>query len=365
MSWTVVEQRWPELRGDLRKHWPRLTPDDVRALGPRRELLVSKLRDRYGLPRDRAERWVELWLERLAEPLDHWLRKAFNSGLGILTEVERAVDLHPSATALIGEADSLSYAEMETRANQLAHRLQALGVEVETPVGLVLERSVEAIAAIVGIWKAGGAYVPLDPGWPGARIAAVVGESGVKVVITRTEFLGSLPPTVVSVCLDRDSDELAAESSARVSRPATPKTLAYVLYTSGSTGVPKGVGVTHANLVHYVQAITQVLSPDGGKSLSGWTFALVNPLTADLGKCDEVQLVLNVGDGGLHRLCERKCFTVEVDRHRSVTRTGRAVVKDLVQGVGSFGRQFLQVGQDQREFVEFEFGFCRHGASLL
>ncbi|HEX2090982.1 MAG TPA: amino acid adenylation domain-containing protein, partial [Longimicrobiaceae bacterium] len=161
----------------------------------------------------------------------------------------------PGAPAVACEGESLDYAELERRANRLAHRLRRQGVGPEARVGICLERSLEMVVAILGVLKAGGAYVPLDPGYPAERLALVLEDSGVRVLLTQERLLGVLPEHgVETVCLDRDREEIGRESAVAPGEAAGPENLAYVIYTSGSTGKPKGVMVTHRNVVRLFTA---------------------------------------------------------------------------------------------------------------
>ena len=163
----------------------------------------------------------------------------------------------PSATAIASADGELSYAELNARANQLAHFLRALGVGPEVLVGLALERSVEMVVAVLAVLKAGGGYVPVDPDYPPERAAFVIEDSGVRLVVAREHMLDRLPNVDAQVvCLDRDAAEIEAASSANPHRLAGPLNVAYVIYTSGSSGRPKGVVVPHrgvCNLAHFAR----------------------------------------------------------------------------------------------------------------
>jgi amino acid adenylation domain-containing protein len=159
----------------------------------------------------------------------------------------------PQAAAVQFEGQSLTYAELDGRANQLASLLRKHGVKREVLVGLCIERSLEMVVALLGILKAGGAYVPLDPAYPGDRIKYVLDDAQVKVLITQASLLSSLPPTSAAlVCLDPEWTALARESDEKVAAGASPENLAYVIYTSGSTGKPKGVQLEHCSVVNFL-----------------------------------------------------------------------------------------------------------------
>jgi amino acid adenylation domain-containing protein/FkbM family methyltransferase len=163
--------------------------------------------------------------------------------------------LRPDAVAATYERQSLTYGELEARANQLAHHLQGLGVGPETLVGLFLDRSPEMVVGILGVLKAGGAYVPMDLSYPVERLAFVQQDAGLSIMITLERLLSELPESdAFSLCLDTSWPEIARESSEPPSNGATPDNLAYVIYTSGSTGRPKGVGVTHGNVTRLFEA---------------------------------------------------------------------------------------------------------------
>ena len=159
----------------------------------------------------------------------------------------------PQATAVEFEGRSLSYAELDSRANQLAHLLRKRGVKREVLVGLCIERSLEMVVALLGILKAGGAYVPLDPAYPRDRIKYVLDDARVTVLVTQESLRKSLPATSSEVvCLDPAWKTIARKSSENVAADVRPENLAYVIYTSGSTGKPKGVQLEHQSVVNFL-----------------------------------------------------------------------------------------------------------------
>ena len=152
----------------------------------------------------------------------------------------------PDAVAVIDENASVTYAELNRRANQLAHHLMSLGVGSEALVGVCLERSVHAFVALLGILKAGAAYLPLDPSYPMDRLAFMLEDSGASVLLTQSELMARLPLSAANVvCIGRDSAAIARHSTENPVRAVGQENLLYVIYTSGSTGKPKGVMATH------------------------------------------------------------------------------------------------------------------------
>ncbi|MGZ4123078.1 MAG: non-ribosomal peptide synthetase, partial [Tumebacillaceae bacterium] len=156
----------------------------------------------------------------------------------------------PDAKAVVFENQSLTYAELNSRANQVAHYLQKLGIGRGQMVGLAVERSLDVIVGILGILKSGAAYVPLDPTYPKERLSFMVEDSQMPLILTQEKWLNELPHHgAKTVCLDRDFANIAEESDANPAAGSTADDLAYVIYTSGSTGKPKGVLINHANVV--------------------------------------------------------------------------------------------------------------------
>ena len=166
---------------------------------------------------------------------------------------ERQVGRTPNAIAVVGKGKSLSYHEVNVRANQVANYLRDLGVGPESLVGVCMKRSPDLIVALFGVWKAGGAYVPLDPTYPQERLEFMVSDAGVSVLITEAEHkhLFDLSQARI-VCLDTDWPKLARRNDGNLVHYAAPFNLAYVMYTSGSTGKPKGAMIVHRGLVNYL-----------------------------------------------------------------------------------------------------------------
>ncbi len=182
----------------------------------------------------------------------------------------------PLAPAVVSVDQTLTYEELNTRANQLAHLLRRRGVGPDVCVGLCMQRSAEMIVGLLGILKAGGAYVPLNPDHPHERLEMQLAESHSPLLVTNGDQKIGFDGDTID--LQHDSAMLAAEPKDNPQPSTTAENLVYVIYTSGSTGVPKGVAVRHRNLVNYTQSILQLFDVDGPLA-----FATVSTISADLG----------------------------------------------------------------------------------
>ncbi len=165
--------------------------------------------------------------------------------------IEAQVEKTPDAHAVTFEGDSLTYRELDRRANQVAHHLKKLGIGPDVAVAVFLERSVEMVVGLLGILKAGGAYLPLDPGYPKDRLAFMLDDADAPVLLTQSTLMPHLPEHRSKVvCFDTDKASLDREPDTNPPQTCTPENLAYVIYTSGSTGKPKGVPNEHAGVVN-------------------------------------------------------------------------------------------------------------------
>jgi amino acid adenylation domain-containing protein len=168
---------------------------------------------------------------------------------------EAQVERTPDAIAVVFEGQHLSYAALNRRANQLAQHLQTLGVKPEVLVGICIERSLDMVIGLLGILKAGGAYLPLDPTYPVARLAFILEDAGVPILVTTEKNVPKLPKQNAKhqtrlVCLDTLTLSADNPNSGVVS-----SNLAYVIYTSGSTGKPKGVMISHQSVVNFLSSM--------------------------------------------------------------------------------------------------------------
>ncbi len=189
--------------------------------------------------------------------------------------VEAQVKLTPTAVAVVFEAEQLTYQELNLRANQLANYLQKRGVAADVPVGICLERSLKMVVGLLGILKAGGAYVPLDSTYPQDRLAYMLENSQVKVLISSQELAAALPTSGIEViCLDTDWEQIDRESSENLGSQVGLENLGYTIYTSGSTGLPKGVAMTQRALCNLI--LWQVGQPIANSQAKTLQFAPIS-----------------------------------------------------------------------------------------
>jgi amino acid adenylation domain-containing protein len=186
--------------------------------------------------------------------------------------VHRAVEEHarlrPDISAVRSGSAFLTYGELNRKANQLAHRLRRLGVGPEAIVGICVERGVEMMIALLGILKSGAAYLPLDPAYPKTRLAFMLDEAQVTVLVTQQLLIPQLPDSSARrIYLDSHAEELTRESEQDLASGVTSGNLAYVIYTSGSTGKPKGIMIEHGNLANYVAWANEFMFDDTVKSV--------------------------------------------------------------------------------------------------
>lgn len=226
----------------------RLEPASVaRMLNHFRTLLVGmlagseqRLRDLPMLTAEERHQVLVEWNDtRRNYPQDALLHRLFEA------QVERT----PDAVAVSYGKEQLTYRELNDRANRLAHHLRTTGVGPDTMVGVCMERSLEMVVALYGVLKAGGAYVPIDPDYPPQRVAFMLEDAAVPVLLTQAALAESLPNHHGKVlCLDRDWDQVAIQDARNPGVEMSPNHLAYMIYTSGSTGRPKGAMNTHRGI---------------------------------------------------------------------------------------------------------------------
>ncbi len=201
-------------------------------------------------------------LSMLSNEETRQLRDQWNDTAKIFPQTSFVQDLFEShaarqteATALLREDEKISYGELNRRANQFAGHLQSLGVGAEMRVGVLLERSPEMVAALLGTLKAGGVYVPLDPQYPRERLGFMMEDARVSVLITQAGLHEKLPPhQAIIVDLETSRAGIEQESVENLKLRIDPEQVAYIIYTSGSTGRPKGVLVEHRQLLNTLQA---------------------------------------------------------------------------------------------------------------
>jgi len=183
-------------------------------------------------------------------------RMNYPANLCLQALVEAQVERTPDRIAVVCEEERLSYRELNAQANQLAHYLRKLGVGPEVLVGICMERSVKMMVALLGILKAGGAYVPLDPAYPEDRLAFMIKDSGLQVLVSDEPFNGTLGERVEKlVGIGKDWALISRLSRENPPADVDPDNLAYVIYTSGSTGRPKGVQICHRALVNLLTSM--------------------------------------------------------------------------------------------------------------
>ncbi len=176
---------------------------------------------------------------------------------------EAQAERTPDAVAVVFEDRQLTYRELNRRANQLAHHLRSLGAGPETPVGICMTCSQEMIVGLLGILKAGGAYVALDPDYPKARLAFIMEDAPLSMLLTEQRLVERIPQSGARlICLDRDWGVVSKQSEENPVTGVRPDNLAYVAYTSGSTGQPKGAMIEHGSVVNYLCWVNESLLGD-------------------------------------------------------------------------------------------------------
>lgn len=179
----------------------------------------------------------------------------FQTNRAVHELISEQAALHPDSLAVTCDGISISFGELNARANQLAHRLLGMGVKPNTLVAIGLERSIDMVVGMLGIMKSGAAYLPLDPSYPRERLAFTLEDAAPLAFVTTSTGRPTLPPSdLPMILLDQDADSLSRESTADPQVAIDPQSLIYVIYTSGSTGRPKGCRLTHHNVVRLFHA---------------------------------------------------------------------------------------------------------------
>ncbi|MFF4668238.1 amino acid adenylation domain-containing protein, partial [Streptomyces sp. NPDC001282] len=335
-----------------------LTPENTERIGAMfRAVLEAMAADPDGdaratlVPADEHERLIRTWAVNPTEPVTRTVYELF----------EEQAARTPDALAVVSGHERLTYAELDTRANRLAHELRALGVVSESVVGVLLDRGVDLVVGLLGVWKAGGAYLPMDPVFPAERVAHVLADARADVLLTQEAHRGRAGDAYAGHILltDRDRASIDGRPGHAPERTTDLDRLAYVIYTSGSTGTPKGVLVPHAGLAHHVRwAVDELTGAGGGAPLfSSIAFDLVVPnVWAPLLSGQPVHVVpqdVDLGDlGGALAAHAPYAFVkltpahLEVLAHQLTAEQARELAPLLVVAGEAFRRQVARTWQE-------------------
>jgi amino acid adenylation domain-containing protein/non-ribosomal peptide synthase protein (TIGR01720 family) len=247
--------------------------------------------------------------------------------------IEQQAALRPDTEAVHCQGNTLTYAQLDASANRLARRLKRLGVGRDVMVGVCLERSLDMVVAVLAVLKAGGAYVPIDPKLPKDRMAFMIEDAGLPVLISQSSVAPGLPESAATtLCVDELREEIAAESPEALGEPVDGADLAYVIYTSGSTGRPKGVQLPHRALRNLFWAMKQWPGIDSGDSLIA-----VTTLSFDIAT---LELLLPLVEGARVVLATREVATDGKRLAEEMAATGAT----MMQATPSTWRMLLDAG---------------------
>ena len=239
----------------------RFTDDSIERLLGHLQTLLESIAAR---PSQRVGQ-LQLLTPREQQVLVEWNQTArdYQQDLCLHEMFEAQVERTPGRIAAVHLDEELTYRELNARANKLARYLQTCGVGPETCVGVLMERSLEMLVALLGVLKAGGAYVPLDPEYPQERLAFMLADSGARVLLTQQHLVNLLPAQEAKlVCVDTEWQAIDAESAENLPCNVTARNLAYVIYTSGSTGRPKGAAIEHRSATIFSQWARESFEPE-------------------------------------------------------------------------------------------------------
>jgi amino acid adenylation domain-containing protein len=245
--------------------------------------------------------------------------------------IEKQAALTPGKCALEFEGRTLTYRDLNESANQLGRWLQKSGVRREDKVAILLERRLEILVVILGIWKAGAAYVPLDPGYPAERLVYMLEDSKAGLVISEPQMLERLPHDAAVIDIEKDWGQITKLPRESPAVAVFPMNLAYTIYTSGSTGKPKGVEITHNSVVNFLTAMQINLAP-GPQDV----YLALTPLSFDIAG---LELYLPLCTGGAIKLLSR---TDSQDAFRLMQRISEGAT--LVQATPSTWQMLLDAG---------------------
>jgi amino acid adenylation domain-containing protein len=233
--------------------------ETIRRMAGHLHLLLESVASGVGLPISRIPLLTQIERQQILSGWNETRRDFRQECVHRLFEAQ--VERTPGATAVVFEDERLSYEELNQRANQLARFLVARGVRAESTVGVFMAGSVEMLVAVLGILKAGGAYVPLDPALPPQRLSFMLSDARASLVVTQEHAAARLPfPREQLICLDSERRTIAVERTDNPAVSVAPDNLAYVLYTSGSTGQPKGTLIEHRSVVNYLDWVNRTLT---------------------------------------------------------------------------------------------------------
>ena len=325
-------------------------------------------------PWERLDRLPLLNDDERALLLDEWSGAAGETAPALLVHqlplvhqlFEQHVEEQPESTAVVFEGARLSYRELNTRANRLAHYLRRRGVGMDVPVAICVERSLEMIVAVLGVLKAGGAYVPLDPRYPRDRLSFMLADTRAQWLLTQRHLLEGLLPGSASLecadlsalwpkrcqgtalqggaqalCLDEDSDEIACESENNPKVVQQPDSLAYIIYTSGSTGRPKGVMVSHQSLAAAYQSWRKPYLLDSSPGVLQMASFSFDVFTADV--------LRGLISGGQLVLCTQDTLLSPQNLYELM----RAEKVELAEFVPALLRQLVQYLDETHQTLDF------------